>query len=385
MKIEPHHRSTLLAAAVGAMAISTIALWLYTTKIQEQVKSNASMDSGDTLVTKESKEIFKDKHALFSYVKKFGPAATVQQLHALSAELGDCHQAAHEAGRASYEIFGAAAFRECRAECHSGCYHGATEAFFHDKGTANLAGNLSTICSGDLNQFFNHQCIHGIGHGLMAWSDYDLPQALKDCDLLPKGQISCYTGVFMENIVGGLAQSEANEANKANDFVHFTEYLDNNPHFPCTVVDEQYKNACYFLQTSRMVQLFNSDFRQVANACAEAPEAHQISCFGSMGRDVGGITRNDPVQAISKCSFAPKGTNRIACLDGAAQDSFWDPSGETNAITFCRLLNDPDEKRSCYNTISGRAPEVLGNKEAVLKFCDKLETQYRQDCVSRIE
>lgn len=321
-------------------------------------------------VEKDSEEIFHDDKKLYSYIKKFGPKQATGRLYELTSKFGDCHQRAHEAGRLSFEIYKEKAFQQCGAECHSGCYHGATEAYFRQHGTGNLAADLNVICSSELNPFFSHQCIHGVGHGLMAWTDYDIFEALNSCNLLTQRQNSCWTGVFMENIVGGLAEG------------HSTKYLNNDPNYPCTIVDEQYKAACYFLQTSRMIQLFNGDFAKIAQSCLKVPQAYQRTCFESMGRDVGGVTRGEPQKAIKECSNAQAGEFRIGCLVGAVQDSFWDPAGADDAITFCKLLTKKEEKDACYNMIFVRAKEIITDKLDVETFCQKMEQNFKQSCLN---
>jgi hypothetical protein len=272
----------------------------------------------------------------------------------------------------AYEIEGAQAFQSCRAECQSGCYHGATEAFFRDHGVENLSENLNIICNNELNSFFSHQCVHGIGHGLMAWADYDIHEALHNCDLLSGSETSCYSGVFMENVVGGLASEQG----------HFTQYLSDDPHFPCTVVEDKYKEQCYFYQTSRMIQLFGTDFSKVASVCLEATEQEQHQCFQSMGRDVGNHKRGNVQGAIAACSFVPQGNKRILCLNGAVQDWFWDPSGQDSALQFCHTLQDSGEKSGCYTIISQRASEVLETKEDFLQFCAKTaQDGYQEWCL----
>ncbi len=306
------------------------------------------------------------------------------QLQTLSATYGSCHDSAHEAGRFSYEIYGDESFEECSAECHSGCYHGATEAYFKEHGTANLAENLNTLCGDELNAFFSHQCVHGIGHGLMAWTSYEIFDALESCNLLDKRQDSCWTGVFMENIVGGLAKANAEKNPGQAD--HFTEYLSDDPHYPCNHprLEEKYRSSCYFLQTSRMVQLFGSDFKKVADSCGAAPEVYQRTCFESMGRDIGGTFRGNAAGAIAACASAPKGDLRIGCLSGAAQDAFWDPSGAPAALAFCKLITDIAEKSGCYQTIFGRAPEILVGAAERKSFCEKAESAYQSDCLAQI-
>ena len=329
-------------------------------------------------------DLYTSQDDLYSYVKKFGPKATDARLAVLSETQGSCHTAAHETGRFAYELLGDQAFQQCSAECHSGCYHGATEAFFRDHGTSNLAENLKIICSSAQNPFFSHQCIHGIGHGLMAWTGYGLFDALLSCDLLSERKDSCWTGVFMENIVGGLARADV--AKNPSQADHFTKYLSDDPLYPCDdpKLDDKYKGSCYFLQTSRMLQIFGVNWDKVAGACSSAPFVYQQSCFQSMGRDVGGTYPTSAEQEITSCASAPAGELQNGCLIGAVQNTLWDPSGQDLAIHFCTLLTNKNEKGSCYTTIFQRAPDVFATASDNRAFCRKAESQYQSECVSYI-
>lgn len=317
-----------------------------------------------------SEAIFNSDEELYSYVKKFGFEKTISQLVNLSAKFGDCHNTAHKAGRFAFEIYGNNVFAEPAAPCHSGGYHGATEAYFAKNGTDNLSEKLKTICASAQNPFFSHQCVHGIGHGLMAWMDYEIHDALKGCDLLNTMQASCHSGVFMENIVGGLSPESG----------HSTKYLNDNPHFPCTEVAEKYKGACYFYQTSRMVQLLDGDFAKIAKECNSIADSYKSACFGSLGRDISGATRFHSKDSIAYCSNAPRGELRNQCLIGAVQDYFWTPDGASSAIEFCKTLTDSLEKDACYNTIFDRATQVLNSKPDFVNFCQKAEKKYQDAC-----
>ena len=352
--------------------MNTISLRVFNKSVLSEEKEVEGYNY-DNQISEDSRDVFVSDDALYSYIKKYGPSATTKHLASFGLSFGDCHNRAHETGRLAYQIYDVEAFQTCSAECHSGCYHGATEGFFREHGTDSLAENLKIICSTDLNPFFSHQCIHGIGHGLMAWSDYEIHIALENCDLLDKQNDSCYSGVFMENIVGGLAEG------------HDTRFLSDDPHYPCNVVDEAYKPACYFYQTSRMVYLFTGDFTKVAAACSEVDEQYRRACFESMGRDVGGAYRGNPEGAIAACGAAPQGNPRLGCLAGAVQDSFWDPPGQDIAISFCRLLEDSGQKDVCYQTIFGRAVQVLGSVDELKSFCSKAESKYRVACLSYIK
>ena len=316
--------------------------------------------------------LFLDDSLLARFVREYGPASTVRVLaeNAIRVKV-DCHERAHITGRLAYEAFGGLAFSLSGHDCHSGAFHGATEAFFRDRGTTNLRSDVIAACGDSLNGFYRHQCVHGVGHGLMAWTSYELLDALQLCDLLadPADGQSCYSGVFMENVVGGLSGSMG----------HLTEYLSDDPHFPCNILEERYLVACYFFQSSRMVQVSGGDFKLVAQGCTEAPTVAQGVCFQSMGRDVGGISREDPEKAIRLCSYPAEKRHRLGCLEGAVQDSFWDPTGADNALRFCGILEEEAEAR-CYSTIISRAHAIYQTPSDLAAFCAKVEENYRTGC-----
>lgn len=370
-------RWLIAAASVVVLGAVGLTLWITLAPPRHPARHGKTRPSIaslklDASIQQDSDALFRDDLALFSYVKKFGPRETVTRLNQLSARYGSCHDPAHKTGRVAYEFFGAGAFRLCGMECHSGCYHGVIEAYFKVNGTEHLADEFESLCSATLNPFFRHQCVHGIGHGLMAWTNYEILEALESCDRLPAFHASCWTGVFMENIGAALAAAQG----------HASKYLSDDPHYPCRTVPEKYRSSCYFLQTSRMMQLFDADFSLIAATCAEAVMPHRLVCFESMGRDVGGVYRGNAVGAIAACSLVPDRRSRSHCLTGAVQDAFWDPGGQENAIRFCRLLKDAADKRGCYRTLFQRAPAILASEPELRSFCGQVEGPYRKECLA---
>ena len=107
--------------------------------------------------------------------------------------------------------------------------------------------------------------------------------------------------------------------------------------------------------------------------------AHQ-NCFQSYGRDVGNATRTDPAKAIEYCNFAPAGQNRVYCIEGAAQDRFWEESGADAAIEMCRMVADEHEKSACYWTIIVRARDVFSTRTEFDAFCAQVEAKWRDWC-----
>ena len=321
--------------------------------------------------------LYDSDEAMTRFLREYGPAQAVLALEEGAEHTNaDCHQRAHDAGRAAYDLFGAAAFYLSSHECQAGMYHGATEALFRDRGTANLREDVSVLCSYASVQFYYLQCLHGVGHGLMAWTSYELTDALALCEDLEtsRDHQACYSGVFMENVIGGLSGLMG----------HVTEYLSDDPHYPCNAIQEEYVQMCYFYQSTRMMILYENDFARVAAACAAAPlEAHH-HCFRSMGRDVGGFSVGDPARALQLCGAAEGSMNRGYCIEGAVQNRFWDTSGADDALTMCAMATDQGDRFACYRTIVFRAQELYETNDAYYAFCERVQDEsFRAWCLSR--
>ena len=328
-------------------------------------------------------DIYIDDRKLESFVEQYGPAAALGVLKQIEIDTnGYCHDRAHEVGRMAYEVFGPAAFVLSTHDCRSGGQHGAIEALFAERGTTRLAEDIRTLCTTASNSFTRHQCLHGIGHGLMAWTNYALLEALDLCDLAPtrQGQGSCYGGVYMENVVGGLS----------GDMGHFTEYLRyDDPVFPCDIVAARHQPDCYLFQTSHMMAVLSWDIPAVADLCAEAPISSQILCFSSIGRDVNTHANLDPAESIRHCKHtAAFGESPYeACIGGAVQNGFWEVYGGQRSADFCALVDaDADSSQrvsdTCYRTIINRARDLFPTPSDLSAWCSLLPASRQASCTA---
>lgn len=289
----------------------------------------------------------------------------------------DCHQEAHQLGRISYQLFGAEVFKEGSASCHSGFYHGAMEALLHEKGTVNLASTITSVCNLFDTRFGNFECLHGIGHGVMAYEDYDLLQALRDCAGLPDqfAQSSCYGGVFMENVV----TAQGTGATPG----HTTAWANQDPHFPCNILSEDHEMnyQCYQMQTSWMLTLVNNDFKKVAAECTRAPKDMVSVCFQSFGRDAAGNTLRNPQKIKTLCDLAPQGDLYGRCVTGALNVivDFWGSGLTREASDLCAIIPDQG-KKNCYSTLAGRLMDIFKSDEERKKGCGYFEPAYQSLC-----
>ena len=296
---------------------------------------------------------------LGSWIKIVGVGKVLDKLmtDTGSGERIDCHQQAHNIGRVSYSVIGVESFAEGNSSCHSGFYHGLIEEFFRQEGTSNLAQKVDTLCNSFPTTFGTFECLHGIGHGVMAYFDYDLPKALDECKLLKDAfsQESCFGGVFMENVV--LAEGRGANAG------HATSWVSDDPYFPCNGVDsnERLQLQCYLMQTSRMLDLNNHDFSKVIPLCEKAPENMRHTCFQSLGRDIAGQVLRDPERINSICTTISS-QYYSDCMKGSLYVimEFWGERITSQSDDYCKIQPDFQSKKECYTLAGSRLNDIFG-------------------------
>lgn len=292
----------------------------------------------------------------------------------------DCHQESHNIGRIAYQLFGSEAFTHGSSVCHSGYYHGMIEQFFQEEGNDQFPQKTDEICSNFKTSFSRFECLHGIGHGIMAYLDYDLPLAIDECQTLKDdySKESCYGGVFMENIV--VAEGKGAKTG------HVTKWVSDDPYFPCSGIEqeERLQMQCYLIQTARMLDLNDYDFERIIPICSNAPENMRNICFQSLGRDAAGQVLRNPQKILSICRKTPENYFND-CLKGSlfVIIEFWGERMEDQPHGLCKLLDETSEKEYCYQLLGNRLTGVLGeNPERIKQVCNYSEPEYVNTCMS---
>lgn len=288
----------------------------------------------------------------------------------------DCHQEAHRVGRVAYKIYNADVFQESDTTCNSGFYHGAMEAFFTARGTENLAENIDKLCNTMPTNFSTFSCLHGVGHGLLAYLDYAVPQGLELCKQLESdfAKQSCYGGIFMENIVVGQGLGVRGG--------HTTRWLNQDPHFPCTAVDQasEIQYECYQMQTSRMLLLNGWNYDSTIKECTKAREDMIPVCFKSMGRDLAGQVLKDPERIKQVCSTVTE-RYQSNCIEGAVNVviDFWADRLNNQASQLCDLLS-LSGKQNCYQVVAKRLPELFKDENGIRGVCATFAKDFQHIC-----
>ena len=116
-----------------------------------------------------------------------------------------CHPLTHVLGNSAVKLYPqvSSAFSHGDAFCWSGYYHGVMEGIVGNVGEEKILAELNNICADipgkAVYSFDYYNCVHGLGHGLMALKNIELFESLETCNTLVGGweKSSCYSGVFM--------------------------------------------------------------------------------------------------------------------------------------------------------------------------------------------
>lgn len=288
---------------------------------------------------------------LRTLAREDSPAAAFADLkNAYSKEpyvVSQCHQLTHRIGREAALRYNdiAESYRYGDNFCWSGYYHGVMEAMTAKLGKEYVFQNIATICDSLKKEqpysFYHFNCVHGLGHGVMGLTNIELFESLMVCQKMAEWweQESCYGGVFMENIM-----SEDNTD-------HGTKYLfKDQPMYPCTTVENTFKNQCYLMQTSYALKLANYDYDAIFTACSQVEQQFVATCYQSLGRDASGNTTSDPARTKEICLKGEDYTAQSNCVIGAVKDfiSYFHTMDQANIL--CDSLGSQSLQEVCRTT-----------------------------------
>jgi mono/diheme cytochrome c family protein len=310
---------------------------------------------------------------------KEGPQKALELLatddRSMPAVHGDCHQISHWVGRAGlahYKQDAAQALSHGAMTCNSGYYHGVLQAAFGGLPRGEVERKSRVLCNTpavNVDDFLLYQCVHGLGHGLMIYSAYDLPWSLKTCHSLRSDfdRVSCTGGVFMQNLDTTMGRSKYLKAS--------------NPLYPCNIVVKQDKYYCYLMATSRILPMVSYDWVRAAAWCRRAEKAWVSICFQSFGRDASGTSQYRAAETIRLCNAAGK-VGEGDCIYGAARDFGNNYAGDSRSLAIC-AATPVKYKARCYEGL-GTIIGALHRDEAGRRAgCAKgIPKRYERACLT---
>jgi hypothetical protein len=246
--------------------------------------------------------------------------------------LRSCHALVHSLGHEAYEKykdFGEAMSYQNEL-CNSGYIHGVIEKHFTAE--SDIGSAMTNVCDSYVRgSFVRWQCTHGIGHGLMYYSNNDLPNTLALCDTLPDSldQSVCRNGVFMENF-------------NTDHKVHASSYLrDDDSFFPCGEQTEKHKSDCYLYAPTHYLTRHKNEYTKALDWCRGAVEKFIETCAQGVGSQAMKENISTPDLVETACESDEE--LRESCLRGMVELYAFHHGAIEPAEALCKILKGKNQ------------------------------------------
>jgi hypothetical protein len=286
-----------------------------------------------------------------SYLKTHEPLALLEEFKtAMDSDAfirRDCHEIVHSIGRETFaktkSVSAAFIAGEPLNICAGGYFHGVIEALFRPSQNVSaaehidiseIAQKIPSVCSSFKQSLDYSNCIHGIGHGVMYLSE-DIESSVKLCEILPNSidHFSCYSGVFMEYVISGHAKSDNR----------------NDADFPCNTLGASYQDACYYVQSFRLVDMGLEKEELVAECQKASPELADMCIRGYGTFFLAHEALSEGPAPIADFCQSLDAAGAKTCVEAVASRLTAYSQDGKESIPFCALLNSSYLKKSCFS------------------------------------
>lgn len=278
----------------------------------------------------------KDYQKFEQFAGKVGPqkAYVVLKNHYPSNDV-DAHDFAHVVGLIAYEKEGTKGLGLCDTAYNYGCSHGFIEGFLIKRGI-DAVGEIEQSCI-ELGPIHAPSCLHGIGHGLMINSSYQLDIALTDCDRLKESsRLYCWDGAFMERIAGSMQSAESRMKLTAETLNE-----------PCDIIGEIYKQQCWRNQVTSWLEFFFGNTQKVLSQCTKIQNEFQQICFESVGLINVMNAKENISQLVALCAITDDFLID-SCLIGELKELLFEGKNPQIAQSLCGYVSKQNSQ-SCQN------------------------------------
>lgn len=318
----------------------------------------------------------------------------------------DLHLLGHAVGDILYRQKGAEGIKICTNDFRNACSHSIVVGLLMDKGETALP-EISEVCRqspGGSGAYT--MCFHGLGHGVLAYTGYNLVKAVALCQKTgERGESTqCVSGTIMEIISGGAHNRGLWEKERPK-------YL--NPRDPLTAcladfIPENAKHLCLIYLTPYLWEAVGTDlghptekdFEASFRICDKLPNSDFLNrdgCFGGFGKEFVALANNRDIRSVAAmnepqmrqiyqwCLLAKNQNGSAACVVNAMGALYW--GGENSrggAVRFCNVINDNYLKGSCFIHLIGAVETFIGDRNYREQFCKEVPSQHHTECQNRL-
>jgi hypothetical protein len=347
------------------------------------------------------KKLSQEKGAPYAYrVLKIAPVAPNIDMHLMGHIVGD----------ELYKQQGIKGMQVCTQDFRNACSHTIVVGAFFDKGEAAFP-EITDVCRkapGGKGAYT--MCFHGLGHGVLAYLNFDLKKAITMCEKTGsktnqnREAVECIGGTVMEILEGGFHD-------RATWAEQRVKYVSNeHPLAPCDsdFMPDEARSICYTYLTPHLLEVAGAnlgsptvvDYEKAFPFCDKVPVSqpqNRQACYGGFGKEFVVLAQDRDVRAVEDmsedrlanvyawCKLAHNEQGTKACMESAIGSLYW--GGENNpkaAIRFCSIIDDSALQQDCAENLIMQVSFYMDDKGYRQNFCSQLPESYQAICKSRL-
>lgn len=318
----------------------------------------------------------------------------------------DLHLLGHVVGDELFRKYGASGMKFCTDEFRNACSHAIVVGLYLSEGERALE-KLDEACRkapGGTGAYT--MCYHGLGHGVLAASGYDLEKAVGSCEKI--GDVAegtrefpeCVGGAIMELTSGGFHDVDLWAAQVPKYFQSEA------PFAPCStdLIPYEAKELCFEYLTPHLVRVVGGDIaapsddhlERAMELCARIPEPiYQSACYRSFGKEFVVLVAKRDIRSLEAmsdeeltriydlCQLARDTLGIRMCMTHAVDSLFWGGENDRKlSERFCALVTNDSDRSACFSHLIGAVHFYIKDNGIREVFCRELPADFRTTCVT---
>jgi hypothetical protein len=315
----------------------------------------------------------------------------------------DMHLLGHAIGEEIYTQHGLDGMQYCTHDFRNACSHSVVIGALLAEGPE-VFDKVNDACRkapGGSGAYT--MCFHGFGHGVLAYADYEVPEAVKLCGKVgtpeynDEEEAQCIGGIVME-MFQGVHDLEVWQQKK-------DKYLSTTDPLRMCMSDympESAKVLCYSYITPFIFDAAGANGgnptpdmypKSFAFCDAVKDDRQRQSCYGGLGkefvvfaqdRDIRKMedTPNDRLKlSASWCALAEKQEAKQACLLSILDSLYWGGENDPEvSVRYCSLLEEGEDKNNCFSHLFGIASYYQKDPQVYKELCRVVPESFVAQC-----
>ncbi len=318
----------------------------------------------------------------------------------------DMHLLGHVVGDELYKEKGIDGMRICTQDFRNACSHSIVVGYFLAHGEEGLGAIAEACRTAPGGSGAYTMCFHGLGHGILAAVDYDLPRAVALCQktgTLPYGYreaSECSSGAVMEIISGGFHNKTLWEK-ASKRYLSLTQ-----PLLPCVAdyMPAVARPSCFEYLTGHLVTAAGGSLDtgvptdevivRAMQMCTQVVDAApRDACYKGFGKEFIVLVHNRDTRTLTDmndeemnetyrlCGLARDTRGEQMCLTHALDSLYWGGENDIRgAVRFCALMSSPVMKETCFAHLTGAIQFFAKTPREKNEDCGALPEAYRSRC-----